>query len=162
MLVPQIFPFQRCLYNEQPSFTWIRQNEEDLKLAVSRTLFPHFGAGREGREPLERGWSLTPPPTGVRLIYSGSSQGSRTQRLRQRYKFCICNQLKRKRYTPLVSRAFFCFCTFLSRSRKICDVKWPLNFTDALSFDQVLILLHLKCACVLAQPWMRMSNWIMN
>ena len=42
---------------------------------------------------------------------------------RQRNKFCIFNKPKQKLCTPFM--CFFYFCTFLSRSRQICDLKWP-------------------------------------
>jgi len=48
---------------------------------------------------------------------------STTWRQRQRHKFCIFNEAKQKLCTPFTS--LFHFCTFLSRSRQICDVKWP-------------------------------------
>ena len=48
---------------------------------------------------------------------------STTRRQRQRHKFCIFNEAKQKVCTTLT--CLFHFCTFLSRSRQICDVKWP-------------------------------------
>jgi len=48
---------------------------------------------------------------------------STTRRQRQRHKFCIFNEANKE--FARTSRAFFHFCTFLSRSRQICDVKWP-------------------------------------
>ena len=47
-----------------------------------------------------------------------------TTRLRQRrHKIRIFSWQKQKSCTPFT--CFFYFCAFLSRSRQICDVKWP-------------------------------------
>ena len=48
---------------------------------------------------------------------------STTRQKRQRHKFCIFNEQKQKLCTPFT--CLFHFCTFLSSSRQICDVKWP-------------------------------------
>ena len=45
---------------------------------------------------------------------------STTRRQRQRNKFCIFNEAKQKLCTPFT--CLFHFCTFLSRSRQICEV----------------------------------------
>ena len=48
---------------------------------------------------------------------------STTWQQRQRHKFCIFNEQKLNLFTLFT--CFYYFCTFLSRSRQICDVKWP-------------------------------------
>ena len=47
---------------------------------------------------------------------------STSRRQRQCHKFCIFNEPKQKLCTPFT--CLFHFCTFLSRFRQICDVKW--------------------------------------
>lgn len=55
----------------------------------------------------------------------GTSTGSlksTTRRQRQCHKFCLFSEQKQKPCTPFTC---FNFCTFLSRYRQICHVKWP-------------------------------------
>ena len=87
-----------------------------LKLPAKNTLFwkaqvpPHyvFGRHRDG---------------GGIVVNKIGSLRSTTRGQRQRHKFCIFNDKKQNLCTPFT--CFFYFCTFLSRSRQMCDVKWP-------------------------------------
>ena len=66
----------------------------------------------------------------TRLVgYLLESWRSTKRRQRQRHKFCIFNEAKQKLCTPFTF--LFHFCTFLSRSLQICDVKWHFSsFTE--------------------------------
>ena len=62
---------------------------------------------------------------------------SRTRRQRQHHKFCIVNEQKQKLCTSLTR--FLYFCTFLSRSRQICEL---INYLLLVLVDYWLFTIH--------------------
>ena len=62
---------------------------------------------------------------------------STTRRQRQCHKCCLFSEQKQKPCTPFTC---FYFCTFLSRSRQICHVKWPF---PSFEFSFLALIPHL-------------------
>ena len=106
----------------------VKIKEKESYVVVPVTILGNPCRGSQSGQDEENDDKVSPSTilrtiSSSRPLWSVGSLRSTTRQKRQCHKFCIFNEQKQKLCTPFT--CCYYFCTFLSRSRQICDVKRP-------------------------------------